>query len=330
MKQRITCLTLFWLLFLCTACEEPLDVGISVPEDSIVFDGVITDEDPPYYFLLSKPLSTLCYPENLSYERIDDAEIVITDLTTGVTDVLQNAKLTYYQDFQYYDYYRNKDVTIYMKWFPGITPGGLYVTNKIYGVENHVYELRIRYKGKEYTARERMAPKTPIDKIVMKRIDIGEGETNEAPCISFHNPPEEHNYYLLKTANFSSKSLRIASVYNLYNGTTNSSGWPYSILDDEHLTENVTDYVVSAGEQFILPNRPGFGYPISDSIWVQMHSISESCYRVFDQMIKQIRSDGGTFSPRPTSVKSNISNGAYGIFRVSAVSENYYYEKNRI
>ena len=175
-----------------------------------------------------------------------------------------------------------------------------------------------------------MVHKTPIDKIVMKRIDTGEGEPNETPCISFYNPPEEHNYYLLKTDFCSSKVLRVASVYNLYYGTTNSAGWPYSILDDEYLAENVIDYVVSEGEQFVLPNRPGFSYPVSDSIWIKMQSISENCYQVFDQMIKQIRSDGGTFSPRPTSVKSNIDNGAYGIFRVSAISEIYFYKKHRI
>ena len=66
------------------------------------------------------------------------------------------------------------------------------------------------------------------------------------------------------------KVLRVASVYNLYYGTTNSAGWPYSILDDEYLAENVIDYVVSEGEQFVLPNRPGFSYPVSDSIWIKI------------------------------------------------------------
>lgn len=160
-------------LYLCIACEEPFDVGMPIPEDAIVFDGVITDEPPPYYFVLSKPSTKLKYPENRSFDRINDAEIVIVDLTTGIRDTLQNAKLTGYQDFRFYDHYRDKDVTVYMKWLPGETPGGLYVTNKIYGVENHTYELHIKYKGKEYTACERMVPKTPIDKIVMKRIDTG-------------------------------------------------------------------------------------------------------------------------------------------------------------
>ena len=28
-------------LYLCIACEEPFDVGMPIPEDAIVFDGVI-------------------------------------------------------------------------------------------------------------------------------------------------------------------------------------------------------------------------------------------------------------------------------------------------
>ena len=46
-------------LYLCIACEEPFDVGMPIPEDAIVFDGVITDEPPPYYFVLSKPSTKL-------------------------------------------------------------------------------------------------------------------------------------------------------------------------------------------------------------------------------------------------------------------------------
>ena len=67
--------------------------------------------------------------------------------------------------------------------------------------------MHIKYKGKEYTACERMVPKTPIDKIIMKRVDMGEGEHNEVPCISFKNPMEEHNYYLFYIDSFSSKNV---------------------------------------------------------------------------------------------------------------------------
>ena len=328
--NRIVFLLLLQTFYFCMSCEEPFDVEIDIPEDAIVFDGVITNEPPPYFFSLSKPSINLKIGESLGYEKINDAEIVIVDLTAGIRDTLENAKVNAYNDFQYYDYYSHKKVTCPMHWDRGQNPGGLYVTTKIYGIENHIYELHIRYKDREYTACERMVPKTPIDKIVMKRVDMGEGEHNEAPCISFRNPSEEHNYYLFYISSFSSKTFRVASVYNLYYGMTNTAGWPFSILDDQHLAANVEDFELSAGEQFVLPNRPSWSYPTSDSIWIQMHSITENCYNVFDQMIRQIRSDGGTFSPRPASVKSNISNGAYGIFRVSAVSEIYFYEKHRI
>lgn len=328
--NRMLPLFLLFILYFYTACEEPYEMDMGIPEDTIVFDGVISNECPPYFFSLSKPSNNLKENETLDYERINDAEIVIIDLTAGIRDTLENAEVTYYNDFQYYDHYNHKKVTCYMRWDKKQKPGGLYVTTKIYGIENHMYELHIKYKGKEYTACERMVPKTSIDKIVMERVDIGEGEHREAPCISFRNPPEEHNYYLFSIGSFSSRTLRIASVYNLYYGMTNTGGWPFSILDDQHLAENVENYKLSAGEQFILPGRPSWNYPSSDSVWVQMHSITENCYDVFDQMVKQIRSDGGTFSPRPSSVKSNISNGAYGIFRVSAISEIYFYKEHRI
>lgn len=102
--NKITYLFLMQALYLCIACEEPFDVGMPIPEDAIVFDGVITDEPPPYYFVLSKPSTKLKYPENRSFDRINDAEIVIVDLTTGIRDTLQNAKLTGYQDFRFYDH----------------------------------------------------------------------------------------------------------------------------------------------------------------------------------------------------------------------------------
>nr|WP_186973903.1 hypothetical protein [Bacteroides intestinalis] len=38
-------------------------------------------------------------------------------------------------------------------------------------------------------------------------------------------------------------------------------------------------------------------------------------------MLKQLRTDGGAYTPTPTSITGNISGGVYGCFRVSAVSE---------
>ena len=96
--------------------------------------------------------------------------------------------------------------------------------------------------------------------------------------------------------------------------------WGYSILSDEYLEENVVDFLIDDGEN-PLGYPPGWDYPMGDSLYVWAQTISKSCYDVFNQMIRQFRSDGGAYTPAPSSVGSNISGGAYGCFRVSAVSE---------
>lgn len=42
---------------------------------------------------------------------------------------------------------------------------------------------------------------------------------------------------------------------------------------------------------------------------------------IYDKAIGQLRTDGGAYTPTPTSVESNISGNVWGIFRVSAYSE---------
>lgn len=307
---------------LLTACEEPYTIDSPMPIDAMVFDGVITNEPPPYFFHLTKPSNKW---EERQYEGINDATIVITDLTAGIKDTLAVAIPDEDGDLYYYDYYKKKRVS------EGVRPilyakmsDGIYVTTKIYGIEGHEYALDISYRGKHHTAQEKMIPKTKITSIKTKRITFIDSDFGfrQAPLISFVNRPDEDNYYLFFIRGYSSKTNRIAAIHSLFGTGASAQGWPYSILSDEHLEENVTDYLVSAGEAFDL-RESGLEYPWGDSVWVCMQSISKNCYDSYDAMIKQIRSDGGAFSLRPTSVKGNISGGVYGLFRVSAFSEAY-------
>ena len=108
------------------------------------------------------------------------------------------------------------------------------------------------------------------------------------------------------------------------------SYWRYSILSDEHLQENVVDFAVDDGENaFGYPNGWGYDHS-SDSVYVWAQTISRSCYDVFDQMLKQFRTDGGAYTPSPSSITGNIRGGVvYGCFRVSAVSEKGIYVGER-
>lgn len=321
MKKENVSFLFILISCLLTACEEPYTINSPMPIDALVFDGVITNEHPPYFFHLTKPSNSW---EKLQYEGIDDATIVITDLTAGIIDTLAVSILDEYGDYPYYDYYaKQKKIEKLHGRYDGMSDG-VYVTTKIYGVEGHEYALDISYQGKHFIALEKMIPKTKITSIKTKDITFIDSDfgTRQAPLISFNNRPGEDNYYLILIRGYSTKTFRLASMHSLFGTISSAEGWPYSILSDEHLEENVTDYLVSAGEAFDL-REPGLEYPWGDSVWVCMQSISKNCYDSYDAMIKQIRSDGGAFSPRPTSVKGNISGGVYGLFRVSAFSEAY-------
>ena len=55
--------------------------------NGIVFRGLISSGPPPYFFQLTKPATMSA--EKYYYEGIEDAEIVIEDVTAGIKDTLQ-------------------------------------------------------------------------------------------------------------------------------------------------------------------------------------------------------------------------------------------------
>lgn len=197
---------------------------------------------------------------------------------------------------------------------------GVYVTTKIYGIEGHSYRLDIYYNGKHYQSDvQKMEPALVITGLTKRKMNLGEKGESIVPCISFINPPEAKNYYLFNAYVFSYTNYTLSRPNVLFSV---DSRWGYSILSDEHLEENVVDYVIDDGEN-PLGYPTGWNYVTGDSLYVWAQTISESCYNVFDQMIKQFRTDGGAYTPCPTSIKGNISGGVFGCFRVSAASEKW-------
>lgn len=316
-------LCFLFLAFLYSSCEEKFDIDSRELSDAIALDGIITNEPPPYFFRLTH-VAPLGANED---GGVVDAQIVVTDHTAGLKDTLQ--LLTPIREgvatrLNYYNYHTKKKSVVSLNNFSE-NADGIYVTTKIYGVENHRYTLDILYRGEHYRAEETMIPKTLITAMTVKEVDLGVKGKAWAPCINFVNRPGEDNYYLLRVYPYSTKSLRVSSPYRFYGGW---HSWFYSILSDEYLEENVEDFVVSEGEQG--HGAPGSGYPQGvDSLFVCMQSISKACYDCYGEMIEQLRTDGGAYTPRPVTVRSNISGGVLGLFRVSAISEKYVLLKNR-
>lgn len=314
--NSMLCGLLLFLASFCCSCEEEFDLDSRQLSDAIALDGLITDENPPYFFRLTH-VAPVGLNNNESEAGVVDALVVVTDETAGVKDTLKLLEPTNLNVVTYYDYHiGKKEVQSVGNSTTDAT--GMYVTTKIYGIENHRYTLDLYYRGKHHTAQETMAPKTPITDMKLKEVDLGVKGKTWAPCISFVNRPNEENYYLFKLNSTSIRSVRIAGWWRFESG---HNYWPFSILSDEYLEEKVVDFVVSEGEK--RWGAPGASYPHSDSSYVCIQSISKACYDCYGEMIKQLRTDGGAYTPRPIGVKSNISGGILGLFRVSALSERY-------
>ena len=303
------------------SCEEIINIDIPDSEKKkLVFKGIISSAPPPYFFQLTKSASI--EDKDDTYEGVEDATVIIEDITAGIKDTLQVLKPNT-EDIQsiYYDlynYYTHQKEQYYISSVDCNRCHGVYATTKIFGLENHTYKLMIQYKGQHYTAEETMAPATKLTDMKMKPVNLGEKGKTFAPCISFKNQPNVDNYYLFSLSIYSTYEVPIADIYHLF---TSPTDWYYSILSDEHLEHEVIDLTVSDGES-THKIVPGGGYPpVGDSLFVRVESLSKACYDIYDRVIGQIRTDGGAYTPAPTNVESNISGGMLGFFRVSSYSE---------
>ena len=117
--------------------------------DAIVFEGIVTNERPPYFFHLTRPSAVSA--GEYDYAGIEDAVIIITDVTDGIRDTLQYVPPRFEGYDVYYNYYnydtKRKEET------SGFSLGavyGMYVTTKLYGIVGHSYSLDFYCDGQAF------------------------------------------------------------------------------------------------------------------------------------------------------------------------------------
>ena len=288
---------LFLFLCLLTGCVESIDLSdIDGNEPKLVFDGILSNEEPPYLFRLTKTASL----SDTNIKGVTDALIVISD-SKGTKDTLEWIDPLFFPE--------GGDANSYY---------GLYCTTKIAGKEGETYHLQICYENLVYEATEKMPRATQIDSLWFSRKQLeGKDEMVACPFINFRNALDEENFYMFtysphKQDDWSYLENLIANSMRVF---------PYSILKDTHLPEYVKEFNLNDGES-VFGSEEGFHFQFSerDTSSILLYSITSSTYNFYEDLIKQMRYDGGTFTPSPTSARGNISNGALGLFRVNAVS----------
>lgn len=302
-----------------TSCVEEFDLNIPEKQNKIVVDALITNEVGPYVVRLTKSKAGVLtinsnwetdpnYSEKDYAEAITSALVIISD-NVGMVDTLIPAPLTI-KSYQYNtDTITHQTDSIFVETenFQSIKYG-FYNTTNIKGVAGRNYFLYIKYNKDIYTSSVTMPFVPEIDSVGIKTISNPiEGKSDISfPTVSFHEPQGQKNFYM----------------FQLYDGkyiTRSFSLWQLCIFDDSHLSEYVTNLNLTEGYNASGANNP-LPYALTGGVYVKMSSLSETTYLFYKSLISQFYNDGGAYSSAPSSPKGNISNGALGLFRASAVS----------
>jgi hypothetical protein len=302
---------IFYMIFLIAilfiACEEDFDLGFDNDNYSVVINGIITNEEGPYYVRLTKSSPDFNFNKPEYYfsdgaEPILDAQIIISD-SEGAIDTLVPTPQTITGYWYNSDSLGIIDSTAYEDIYPHSSDFGYYQTTKLQGKAGNTYYLQVNYNENVFKAECYMPHLPEIDSMQVEEIIVKEadGMTGWAPIIYFSEPQDEKNYYLFDIG---------VSV----------NSWTFSIIEDRFLELYVNGLNVDDGEH---PDWWRVNYPYGTdygSITVTMASLTEEGFNFYKGLINQFNNDGGVYSPTPTSAKTNISNGGLGFFRASSVN----------
>ena len=275
-------------------CIDNTELTLPFDEPMLVVDAMISNKSDESYIKIgwSAPIGSICNDGFIVGEcEIDNStgpykvtgSATVRDEVTGEQNILQI-------------FMKDKKGLIELK--PTLTgkPGHLYTLN-----------IMINYEGavSTYFAESTMKMTPTIDKIgyVIRKGDIGKSD-NLVPLISFRDDPLETDYYL----------FQLCDVHPGGNiNCAKSRVWPYSFISDRFLPEYVQDLSIDDGASVA---RYAEFYPMADSNFgalVKMYSVSRETYEFYKTLLEQFNSDGGAFSPTPSSPKGNIK-GALGHF----------------
>jgi len=308
-------ITIFILLTLFTlSCTEDFAIRTNESDTRLVLAGAITNEEGPYFFRVS--LSELNSASSQVKAGISDALVIISD-NKGVVDTLKSLNPTIkIHPFWYYSYitvpkYSGTMDTISSVGYDSTVFKGIYYTTKVQGKPGNTYTIQIKYREKITQASDQMPLLPAIDSIKFntKKLDK-DGASFLVPYIYFKEPQDEINYYMFNFGGDDLKSL-------IFGG---SRVWRFSIIDDTYLTGDINGLSIDDGASPV--GSEDFYYPIEgDSTKIRMLSLSNSAYQYYKSIISQFENDGGAYTPTPSNPPSNLSNGALGFFRASAVNE---------
>jgi len=176
---------------------------------------------------------------------------------------------------------------------------GLYLSEEAFaGKIGMTYTMKVEVDGKVFTAEDHLYYVEPIDTLVAfideeERADPSE-EGRYWDFLTFLIEPQEtEDYYL---AHFFRNGERL-----------DFAGEEIYVFNDFGISEEINGVV--SPTYFIA----------GDTARVEWYSLSRDAYLFYTSLYDNLNSDGGVFDGQPSNAKTNISDGALGLFQTSAV-----------
>jgi hypothetical protein len=143
------------------SCQKVIDVKLNSADQRYVIDAEIHDGPGPYSVVISK---TRAFTENNAFDQVSGAQVIVTDMTAGVSDTLREAV------------------------------AGRYQTSTLAGAPGHAYRLSVTAGGQIFTASATMpAQAVEIDSLYVRESDFG-GD-NLFMIAQYRDPVGTGNYY---------------------------------------------------------------------------------------------------------------------------------------
>lgn len=176
---------------------------------------------------------------------------------------------------------------------------GRYLLDNFTGSIGRHYKISVTVDGVTYTSEDSMVSVMTLDKLIFV-IDEDEKEDPKVegelfqPFVSFIEPESTKDFYLMKF-------FRNGEVMRYYETDV-------VVLRDDLIEGEVKDLDV------------GVFFAKEDVVRMEIQSISNNAYLFYSDLSNLLETDGGLFATPPVNPRSNFSNGAMGVFQVSAIN----------
>lgn len=277
--------SIFYLLSL-SSCNDVVQIKLDQGKQLLVIDAFINDLRQTQSIRIT--LSKNYFDNSQNVTVVNDAVVLLKDITAQVTYTFN------YTNNGYYTY-------------------TLSTTDTIARV-NHWYQLAVIYKGYTYTALTIQKRTAIIDSIQVKHDKNNFTGKEGYKCILWGRdvPGPIPDFYWIKSFRNGKFFGKTSDINLAYDG---ASGGNSSIRADGYVfTPNIAEAITPFGEYF----KKG------DTCRVEIHSISEECYNMFNQIIDNTNNQG-LFALTLENTKTNIvtPNGAdtkaVGFFNMASV-----------